>query len=215
MSLVFPYNKLTYIPPKQSGMSTEGSFCIKLPFKSGSGGFLYLCFLLPCDIGQVDPKGMVQTEYSSRLLFKRHSPFMQNTLMPEVAFLSWAFDVSLVSRCGSFALVMQPNDQLLANPFRSSRLQENRGRNGRFTKWPRQSLLGSLNRTDEQLSRKLLLQGFLPLGLCKEQAASCQLRFLEWEHLVLLRRRQSSSEKAAGLPCSRSAGTSVFFVNNA
>lgn len=38
--------------------------------------------------------------------------------MPAVAFLSWAFDVSLVSRCGSFALVMQPNNQLLASPFR-------------------------------------------------------------------------------------------------
>lgn len=104
-------------------------------------------------------------------------------------------------------LVMQPSRQLLASLFRllGSKRTEN------FTKWPRQSLLGSVNGMYEKLPRKWLFQGLSPTWTVQETGRRLPVSSLfAWEHLVASERWQSSSEKTAGLPCSRS-----IFVNNA
>lgn len=102
---------------------------------------------------------------------------MQSTLIPAMAFLSWAFDVSLVSRCGSFALVMQPNNQLLASPFRilgSKRTEEGMGAS---QSGPDRACSGHWIERMNSCQGNDCFGGFLPLGLRKEQAESCQLHF--------------------------------------
>ena len=141
---------------------------------------------------------------------------MHKTLMPAVAFLPWAFDVSLVSRCGSFALVLQPNNQLLASPFRvlgSKRTEEGMGAS---QSGPDRACSGHWIERMNSCQGNECFRGFLPLGLCKEQAASCQLHFCWsgniwcfWEGGRALLRRQQDYLVPEVL------GHQCFFVNNA